>query len=129
MYRNGYDTLLVVRCSQETPAAETYVCHTIANSVHSFMHLFNCELFNDAINNSYSIASNDWMILNDEWQRTWMEQVVIYFRVVSRYWPRETEENYENLSQDSRFPGRDSNPASLQRTSRTLSLEETCSVT
>jgi hypothetical protein len=54
--RDSSDALLVVYYSQETSEAETYVCHTIADSVHSCIRLFICELFKDAIKNSWGHA-------------------------------------------------------------------------
>lgn len=53
-HRIGSGAVLVVLCSQETPVAETYVLLT--DSVYSCKHLFICDLFNDAINNSWGRA-------------------------------------------------------------------------
>jgi hypothetical protein len=38
--------------------------------------LFICSLFNDAVNIPNYKASNDWMIANDELERTWKGAVV-----------------------------------------------------
>jgi hypothetical protein len=46
-------------------------------------------------------------LMYNELERAWKEAVVAYFNVLSRQFPGETEENYENLSQNRRSPGRD----------------------
>jgi hypothetical protein len=42
------------------------------------------------------MASNERIVVNNELERTWMEAVMAYFKVLSRYLPGGTEENYKN---------------------------------
>jgi hypothetical protein len=50
-----------------------------------------------------------WLV-SDELERFWKDAVVAKFKVPSRYSPRGTEKNHENLRQDSWSPDRDVNP-------------------
>jgi len=47
--------------------------------------------------------------LDYEMDIKWKELVVLYFKVLSQNLPGRTDENHENLSNDSRSSGRDSN--------------------
>jgi hypothetical protein len=41
-----------------------------------YLYLFICSLFNDAANNSYYVALNDRIVVNNELERIWKEAVV-----------------------------------------------------
>jgi hypothetical protein len=45
--------------------------------------------------------------VNDELENMLKEAVVVYFKALSQHFPGGTEENHENVSNDSRFPGQD----------------------
>jgi hypothetical protein len=85
-------------------------------------------LFNDAVTQSDYTASSDWMVVNNELERTWKEAVVALFKVLFRHWAWGTEESIENFSQDSRCPDRDSKRASPEYGLEALLREPTCSV-
>jgi hypothetical protein len=57
------------------------------------------------------ITLNDWMVMNNELEGMCREATVALFKIPSRYLLGGTEENCENLSQDSLWPGRGSNKA------------------
>jgi hypothetical protein len=48
--------------------------------------------------------------VNNELESTWKEAVVTYFKLLYQHLHVGTKENYKNSSQESRFPGWDSNP-------------------
>jgi hypothetical protein len=48
--------------------------------------------------------------VNDELERMWKEAPVAKFKMLSQHLLGGTEENHENLNQDSQSPGRDLNP-------------------
>jgi hypothetical protein len=43
--------------------------------------------------------------MDDEMESIWLDASVPYFKVLSRYFSWLNEENHENSSQDSRYPG------------------------
>jgi hypothetical protein len=45
-------------------------------------------------------------LINNELERIWNVATVVYFKIVSRRLPRETEENHKVLIQDCLSPGR-----------------------
>jgi hypothetical protein len=73
------------------------------------LNLFSCGLFNDAFSSSDYIVSSDRMI-NEYWvghAMEWSDRGLI--KELSRHLPGRTEENHEQLSQDSRSPSQDLN--------------------
>jgi hypothetical protein len=52
--------------------------------------------------------------MNSEFESMLKEAVVAKFKVIFRHWPEGTEEDHENLSQDSRSPDRELNPWSSE---------------
>jgi hypothetical protein len=77
-------------------------------------------LFNDAVSNSGYIASNDWMVVNNELKSVWKEMVV----VLSRDLLGVVEKNDRVVQ----CTGRDSNRAPLSYNSEALLCELTCSL-
>jgi hypothetical protein len=63
------------------------------------------------------------LLIIDDLERIWAEAVVACSRYYADIGLR-TEENHEIISQDSRYPGRDSNRASPEYTFRMLPLQE-----
>jgi hypothetical protein len=57
------------------------------------------------------ITTNDWVVMNNELEGICKEVIVAWFKIPSRYILGETEENCENFSQDSLWPGRGLNEA------------------
>jgi hypothetical protein len=55
-----------------------------------------CKLL-DAVSNLDSIASNDWMTVNNELVKMWTEAVMIFFKVQSHHLHGRAEKNHENL--------------------------------
>jgi hypothetical protein len=49
-------------------------------------------LFNDAVSNSDYIASNEWVVVNNGFERMWKEAAAAYLKVESGKFPSETEE-------------------------------------
>jgi hypothetical protein len=45
--------------------------------------------------------------VNDELEKMLKEAVVVYFKALSQHFPGGTEENHENVINDSRSPGQD----------------------
>jgi hypothetical protein len=41
-----------------------------------YLYLFICSSFSDTVNSADSMASNDWIILNNELERIWEEAVI-----------------------------------------------------
>jgi hypothetical protein len=66
--------------------------------------IFICSLFNKSVSNSYYIASNDWMIVNNKLEGTWKEAIVAWFEVLSWHLLGWAEENYTILCQNSWCP-------------------------
>jgi hypothetical protein len=64
------------------------------------------SLFNDAVRYLDYIASNDWMTVNSELGRIWKEVFITQMKALSRNFPEGTEDNHENLRQDSLYPDR-----------------------
>jgi hypothetical protein len=60
--------------------------------------------------------------------RTEEVTVLLYFKVLCRFSSGELAGNHENLSQDSRYSGRDSKRALSEFNSEALPLTSTCSV-
>jgi hypothetical protein len=58
----------------------------------------------------------------------WKEAAASQFDILDWHLPGGIEEDHGNFSQDSRCPGRDSNPASPGYKSEVLPIELTCSV-
>jgi hypothetical protein len=51
------------------------------------------------------VASNSRMVVNDDSENMWREEVMAYFKVPSENLPRGTENNNRDLSQDNQSVG------------------------
>jgi hypothetical protein len=75
------------------------------------------------------MSSSDRVLANDELGRMMKKFWVTYFKVLSQHLYPASEEIHENISQDSRCPGRDSNRVRFQYKQETLTLPTTLSET
>jgi hypothetical protein len=66
--------------------------------------------------------------MNYELEKIWKESVIVYIKVLSRHLPGGIEENYKNLSKDSRSVDRDLNKGLPKYEARILTTRSRRSV-
>jgi hypothetical protein len=70
-------SLVHMLCSSHKAAARPQYIRLLEKAITFFKRgIYNCSLFNDGVTDVFYIASNDWMIVDNDLQGMWKENVV-----------------------------------------------------